>query len=288
MRKQTIIILSLLIMFFAWSAVVSSEQGSKNTLKGTLTVNGEIFQLKYIYTYQQDDELVIFMSDNPVAQENVPFDLGDIAYKGELHGFSVGISRSKRQLINDSPYHAIYHKIMLGRGAPNNAGTLTIITFDSNVLEARLLLDTPGTVYAHPEDHTYLYDVTLKVNFNIGKENSTESIEIIVTGDDSPAAKAYAAYYRAKLSGNIEELKKWVVKEHVKDLDSEMGKTMIRVSMITDPRKIDIVQSELSGDSALLIVKGITDDNTPATGNVKMIIEDGEWRVVIDKWDMTK
>ena len=44
----------------------------------------------------------------------------------------------------------------------------------------------------------------------------------------------------------------------------------------------------LSGNSAVLKVKGKTDGQSSATGHVKMVLEDGEWKVDTDKWDLTK
>ena len=51
---------------------------------------------------------------------------------------------------------------------------------------------------------------------------------------------------------------------------------------------IDIVSTDLSGDSAVLMVKGKTDGQISATGHVKMVREDGAWKVDTDKWDLTK
>jgi hypothetical protein len=54
----------------------------------------------------------------------------------------------------------------------------------------------------------------------------------------------------------VDEMKRWVVKSHVKDLDSEMGRIMVKMSMATDPKEIHIVETKVSGDSADLTVKG--------------------------------
>ena len=167
----------------------------------------------------------------------------------------------------------------MGRGQLSEFDTLNIKTFDSDVLAAGLTLNKPGIVFCAgcPKDHTYLYDVTFKVNLAVGKEKSKK-----------PVGKAYASYYKAKLAGDIDEVKKWVVKEHVKDFDSEMGKAMIKMSMSMDPKEVKIVKTDISGDSAKLIVKGKTNDQSFATGSVEMVIENGQWKVNIDKWDLTK
>jgi len=133
-----------------------------------------------------------------------------------------------------------------------------------------------------------MYDVTFKVNLAANKNEAQNPTEITVSGADTPAGKAYASYYKAKMTGDIEEIKKWVVKEHVKDFEDEMGKMMIKMSMAMDPKIIKIVKTDISGKSANLTIKGTTDDQSPATGHATMFLENGQWKVHMDKWDMTK
>jgi hypothetical protein len=289
MKRLAIISISILTILLTISTTFGTASGTENSVKGTLTVNEETFQLNHVYVYEQDDEVAVFMTDNPVSQDNVPFDLGDLAYEGKLHGLSFGISKSTKKT-TDSAHNAVYHKIMMGRGGLSDVGKLTIKKFDNNVFEGTLTLDKPGTFpcFGCPKDHTYLYDVTFKVNLGGSKDEALKPIEIIVAGDDTPAAKAYASYYRAKMAGDVEEVKKWVVKEHVKDFEGEMAKMMIKMAMTMDPKSIKIVKTELSGNSANLTIKGQTDDQGPATGHVKMVLENGQWKVHTDKWDMTK
>ncbi len=191
-----------------------------------------------------------------------------------------------------SYFNVIYHKAVKGWGQMRlgDFGKLEIKTFDENILEAGLSLGKPGAVTCSDcsKDYTYSYSVTFRVNLNAGKEESTKPAtkpaEIIISGDDTPPGKAYASYYKAKMAGNIDEIKKWVVREHVKDFDDEMGKTMIKMSMELFPKEVKIVNTAISGNSAKLTVKGVTDDKDPATGSVEMVLEDGQWKVNTDKW----
>jgi hypothetical protein len=255
-----------------------------------LTVNNETYELKHAYVYQQDDEVVVALTDNPVAQDNVPFDLADLAYEGKIHGVSLGLSKKQKKVKTDSVYHVVYHKIFLGRGALKDPGKLTINKFDEKTLEAVLSIDKPTVyeLYAGSKKPTYQYQAAFKMALIADEGTSSMPEEVTVTGDDTPAGKSYASYYKAKLAGNVGEMKKWVVKSHVKDLDSEMGKMMVKMSMTTDPKTINIVSTDVSGDSATLNVKGKTGAQSSATGHVKMVLEDGEWKVDTDKWDLTK
>ena len=157
------------VSVFALSVILSitfvSNVNAQNRVTGTLTVSNETFELKHAYVFEQGDEVAVFMTDNPVSPDNVPYDLGDLAYEGKLHGLSFGVFKSTKQT-KDAVYNAIYHKVMLGRGALSDAGKLTIKRFDSEVLEGSLKIDEPGVFecFSCPENPTYIYDVTFKVN----------------------------------------------------------------------------------------------------------------------------
>jgi hypothetical protein len=289
MKRRMICYVSMMFLTILLLAYGGRSE-AQNSVEGTLTVNDETYELKHAYIYQQDDEVVVALTDNPVTQDNVPFDLADLAYEGKIHGVSFGLSKKQKKVKTDSVYHVVYHKIFLGRGALKDPGKLTINRFDEKTLEAVLSIDKPTVyeLYAGSNKPTYQYHAAFKVALAAGEEGSSKPAEVTITGDDTPAGKSYASYYKAKLAGNVGEMKKWVAKSHVKDLDSEMGKMMVKMSMNTDPKTINIVSTDVSGDSAILTVKGKTGAQSSATGNVKMVLEDGEWKVDTDKWDLTK
>ena len=268
------------------------EAGAQNNVEGTLTVDNETFQLKNIYVFQRDDEVSVFMTVNPVPPDKIPYDIVDLAAEGKVTGFSVGISKEERQITAYSYFNLIYHKVFKGSGQMpmDNYGNLEIKTFDENVIDAVLTLDTPAAAvcYDCPEEHTYSFKVAFRADISAEKEEPVKPVEAAVSGDDTPPGKAYASYYKAKLAGDIDELKKWVIKDHVKDLESEMGKMMIKLSMETDPKEIEIVETEISGNSARLTVKGKTDYQNIATGSVTMVLENGQWKVETDKWTLAE
>jgi len=283
------LVFAVLVTFLVF---LHSEAAAQNKVEGTLTFDKETIQLKNIYVFQQEDEVAVFMTDNPVPQDKIPYDIVDVANEGKVVGFSVGISKSEKKISEYSYFNVVYHKVVNGWGQMqlNDFGKLEVKTFNDNTLEAQLSLDKPGIVMASDssDEHTYSYNVTFSVNLDAGKEEPMKPAEIVISGDDTPPGKAYASYYRAKLMGDIDEIKKWVVQNHVKDFDGEMGKMMITVSMATDPKEIKIVKTDITGDSAKLTVKGKTNDKSVATGSVVMALENGQWKVETDKWKMTE
>lgn len=296
MKRSIFCCFSVLAALVTLLAIFHTEAAAQNKVEGTLTIDKKTFQLKNIYVFQQKDEVSVFMTETPVSPDKIPYDIGDLANEGKVIGFSVGISKSENKISKYSYYNMVYHKDVKGWGQMklSDFGKLEIKTFDENILEAGLSLDKPGTVicYDCPEDHTYLYNVSFRVNLDTGKKESMKPgikpAEIIISGDDTPPGKAYASYYRAKLTGNIDEIKKWVVKNHIKDFDGEMGKMMITVSIEMDPKEIKIEKTVISGDSANLTVKGKNNAQSVATGSVVMVLENGQWKVDSDKWKLTK
>lgn len=293
MKRFIIYFLTALVAFVTLMTTDHAEAAEQNKVEGTLTVDNETIQLKHVYVFQRDDEISVFMTAAPVPQDKIPYDIGDLAAEGKATGFSVGISKSEKQITAYSYFNLIYHKAVMGGGQMqvDNYGKLEIKTFDENVLGAVLIQDKPTPVlcYDCSEDHTYSYNVAFTVNLTGGQEEAAKPAEIkpteiIISGADTPPAKAYASYYRAKLTGNIDEVKKGVVKEHVKDLEGEMGKMMIIVSMEMDPKEIKIVETAITDDSARLTIEGINNNQGLATGSVVMALEDGQWKVESDKW----
>ena len=296
MKRQNSYCILVLAVLLNLLTFLHAEAAVQNKVEGTLTFDKVTIQLKNIYVSQQEDEVAVFMTDKSVPPDKIPYDIVDVAGEGKVAGFSVGISKSEKKISEYSYFNVVYHKAVNGWGQMqlNDFGKLEIKTYNDNTLEAKLSLDKPGKVFGSDssEEHTYSYNVTFSVNLGADKEEPMKSTmkpdNIVISGDDTPPGKAYASYYRAKLTGDIDEIKKWVVQKHVKDFDGKMGKMMITVSMKTDPKEIKIVATDISGGSAKLSVKGKNNDQSIATGSVVMAFENGQWKVETDKWKMTE
>jgi hypothetical protein len=153
-----------MIIMMTFLLVFCAEALAQKSVEGTLTVNNETYPLKHAYVYQQEDEVVVALTDNPVTQDNVPFDLADLAYEGKIHGISLGLSKEQKNVKADSVYHVVYHKIFLGRGALADPGKLTINQFDDKILDAVITVDkpTPYELFSAPEKPTYQYTAAFK------------------------------------------------------------------------------------------------------------------------------
>jgi hypothetical protein len=111
-------------------------------------------------------------------------------------------------------------------------------------------------------------------------------LQISVTGDTSPPAKAYAHYFRLCLEGEIAKLLDGLASESRKQLESmdqptrEMAVEVLRMK----PERIKIGKPVVTGQAASFKVEGFPPAGEKATGSVKMVIEDGTWKILEDKW----
>jgi hypothetical protein len=107
-----------------------------------------------------------------------------------------------------------------------------------------------------------------------------------VTGDSSPPSKAYARYYRLCLEGEIAKLLDCLASVSRKQLESmdqpirEMALEVLRMK----PAKIRIGKPIITGQAASFKVEGFPPAGEKATGSVKMVLEDGTWKILEDKW----
>ena len=155
-RKTIMLLLSIAVMNI--SVAFGAEK--QDSVEGTLTVNEVTYQLKYVYINELfGDELIVCMLDKPVSKEKCPDYVPEIAATGEIHGLSIGISKSEKGPFKDSYSNYIFYEFN-GIGGEYNAniGTLTIKTLSDDLLDAKLILEEPGH---------YQYDVSFTVNINI-------------------------------------------------------------------------------------------------------------------------
>jgi hypothetical protein len=110
-----------------------------------------------------------------------------------------------------------------------------------------------------------------------------------VTGDTTPPTLAYAEYYRVCLSGKTERLILYLSEKAKKEFESfdTTSRRMIVELCKTRPEKIRIGKPSVSGNEISFSATGISRQGEKAVGKIKMIEEQGEWKVLEDKWEFT-
>jgi hypothetical protein len=257
-------------------AFTDSQVDEESNASGSFTVNGETAQIKYAYVDIWDREVLVMLTDNPVSQENVPFGGHELASEGKVRAIVITISKSTKQIARG--YNALFHKTCGGQLAGiGKEAKLEITRFDDDILEARVVLDKPETRLRY----TFSYDVTFKVK--LAAPPPPPPVQAVVTGADTPAAKAYAAFYKALMSGELDELKDLVVKDQAADLDDEEVREFLVEERASRPKEIKILKTEVSGASATLTVEGMMGGDK-ATAVISLVQENGNWKVQKESW----
>ncbi len=269
MKISWLLTISMVALFLVTPPVSGSDD--EVNAGGTFTVNGETVNIRYAYVDESDDDVMVLLSDNPVERKDVPFGAVALAEKGEIHALVVTISRKTKQI--ERAYNVLLHKTWQGQlGTLGETVKLTVTTFDDKILEGRIVVDPPEKFM----DYTFSYDVTFKVK--LGIIVIIPPIKAVVTGDDSPEGKVYAAYYKAFMAGDMEALKKVVVAERIPSLDDPGVKEFIDMDRQSRPQTIKIVKAESSGDAGTVTIEG-TSDEGQVSATISMVKQNGVWKV---------
>lgn len=267
----------ILFMFFLLGSgtFAYAEDAAPGTATGTMTANGKTYQMKYSYADESPDDIILVLTDSPLAKENVPFGLNQLAMEGKVHGLVVTISKETKGQVPG--LNAIYDESWSGQLGTLGNAVLKIGKLDSQALEGQISTPEQNTF----SDYTFSFDVKFKTA--LGAPRQEEPVEVAIKKDGSPAAAAYEEYYKALMAGDIPAVKKLIIKKNAEQLDDETAKMIVDIAQAAHPREIEIVTTNITDKSAELSVKGSV-DGSQGTGKVEMVVEDGQWKVATDKW----
>lgn len=275
MKVLTGILILFMLFVSGIETLTYAAEEAPGTATGTMTANGKTYQMKYSYADEGADDIILVLTDNPVAKENIPFGLNQLAMEGKVRGLVVTISRETKGQV--SGLNALYDESWAGQLGTLGNAVLKIDKLDSQALEGQISTPEQNTF----SDYTFSFDVKFKTA--LGTPKQEEPVEVTIKGDGSPAAAAYAEYYKALMAGDIPAVKKLIIKKNAEQLDDETAGMIVDIAQAAHPREIEIVTTNLSDKSAELSVKGSV-DGSQGTGKVEMVVEDGQWKVATDKW----
>jgi hypothetical protein len=101
---------------------------------------------------------------------------------------------------------------------------------------------------------------------------------------------AYAGYYRACVAGDVGQILASIASGNRREFESynkDMREMVIAV-LKARPAKIKIGNPSISGDKASFSVEGLDNAGQKAIGSIKMVMEEGKWKVSEDKWSITQ
>jgi len=255
-------------------------------VSGTLDINKKKFNLSHGYIDMgKPEEPVIILSDKPLPPDQIPFLQADYATKNNVHAVVFGIVRNEKKLSSDMRW------VYFGKDAdipfsvfPGDKVSLDLKQADDTLVEGKIKTSQPIKL----TDLTYSFDASFKLSAKAALAKASAPKNVSFSGDDSAPVKAYKEYYKAIMAGNFEDLKKYLVAKNLKEVEAMDSKEreMVLDILKMRPEQLKIEKPSITGDQATFKASG-KEGSAVCTGSVKMVIENGAWKVLEDKWQST-
>jgi DNA-binding beta-propeller fold protein YncE len=107
----------------------------------------------------------------------------------------------------------------------------------------------------------------------------------IFPGEEKAVQETYMEYLNAKNNGDIESLKKLIVKEKARGLEGEQAAQMLKIVQAFSPSAVTITGTQVTGDRAALTLQAEAEGGI-MKGEVSLLKEEGKWKINEEKWDM--
>ena len=255
-------------------------------VSGTLDINKKKFNLSHGYIDMgKPEEPVIALSDKPLPPEQIPFLNADYAVKNKVHAVVFGVIKKDKKLSSDMRW------VYFGGDAdipfsvfPGDKVTLDLKQADDTLVEGKIKTSQPVKL----TDLTYSFDASFKLSAKAALAKASAPKKVSFSGDDSPPVKAYKEYYKAIMAGDLEGIKKYLVAKNLKELEAMDSKEreMVLDVLKMRPEQLKIEKPSITGDQATFKASG-KEGSAVSTGSIKMVIENGTWKVLEDKWEST-
>jgi hypothetical protein len=256
------------------------------TASGTLTVNGKTVQLKYVYAALKEDpfdkkkkatQLLVTDQAIPADAASDEFRLMEVRDKQKLNGVMVLITGDKR-IVSGAVYSPLLKKMDYVSGV--GMQQLELTTHTAARVAGRVWLEKPHDFF----DNIYQYNITFDAAIGAQKSDKPEQPKgtPLPAGGGDPG-KAYDTYRKALMGGNIPALRKSVVAEHAKDLDSPDFKDQLKMIQAFQPKNVKVTGGAVDGDTATLLATA-KDGSETSNGTITMLREGGAWKLSKESW----
>ena len=271
-------LLSGIILTLSLSVQVATSDVTKDSAKGTLTVDGEVSQVSHAYADESDGDITVFLADSAIPKEAIPDDTYELGAEGSFRGIVFSVSRSSQALQKEGLYKLInaihFYPVWNQLGSIGN-GEITIFELSADVMTARIVTPVDNEL----SGHKFSYDIQFSVSLE------KEPVELMIVNADDAPSRAFAEWARALFDGDAvayRQLFAAEVMEMLPDDEEElaMGMEFQRESL---PPQIAIMESVVSGSEATLTMAG-RKGTSDYEGTVTMLLESGSWKVGAQSW----
>ena len=218
---------------------------AQNLVEGSLTVDGETTAIKHVYADEFDGDITIVLMNNPVAREMVPDGIYNLGEQGKIRGLVFAVSSETKALLKGGLYklvNAIHFHPKWNRLGSIGDGVLTHSKFDENTLTGRIATPFENELAGHK----FSYDISFSVSLK------KKPLELTITGKTDAPSKAFAAWAKALLAGDLDEYKKFASREIIEMLPEDPKELTFGIEMQQSmfPTVIEVLSSKTTGKKA--------------------------------------
>jgi hypothetical protein len=266
-----------------------------DSVAGALTVNGTRVSLEHGYALpvpnsfdKKKTDTLLVLSDRPLAPE-VLSDRSKLMF-AELNGVVLQIDGQ-----------ASITSGMIYSGALQKVGK-SFSSVGSHVLDVHIF--TPGRIagtVSAPEDDFFDNVYAYSAEFDLAVMGGAKSAPgakgtakpapkaakgtALAAGGGEPG-RAYEAYRKAIMDGDLASLRSSVSPELRKDMDAPDFEEMLDFIREMQPRQVTITGGSVEGSTATLLVAA-EDEDGKAAGTITLVREGNSWLLQKEEWKIT-
>lgn len=171
MKRYAYICPTFLILLLIFSANVKGDT-SDVIAQGRLTVDGSTVEISHVVADEDEGDITVIVSDNPIPPESVPDDVYNLGAAGEFQGIVFVVSRETKNIEKEGYYKLInavhFYPTWTQLGSIGN-GEITISKLDDKILSGRIFTPSEDNLAGH----TFSYDIS----FSVSLEKDTSEIQ---------------------------------------------------------------------------------------------------------------
>ena len=276
---------SLAALLLLLSTAAFADTGK---VDGSMTVNGKTTKLKYAYAVPRKDPFdktksatFVIATDVELPQTALVDDMSmmEATMNKPFNGIEWLINDEKR--VVGLSIHSTNLKKKMDQFSSVGEEKLDLDAQSPTHVAGRLYLPKQGDFF----DEKYQYDIKFDVPVVAVKAPDPKADlkgTMLPAGGGEPG-KAYEAYRKVLLAGNIPALRKSVSKDRQADFDDPDFKKMFPLIQEMAPKNVKVTAGSIDGDTATLLAEA-KDKNETSTGKITMVREAGAWKVAKEDW----
>ena len=268
--------------------VASAAFADTGKVSGTLTMNGNVSKLKYAYAVPRPDpfdksktDTCVIVSDIELPQTALldDMELMSATMKTPINGIQWLINGEKDVI--SLQIYTTHRKEGGTQFSSVGAEKLELKDISSSHVAGRLYMPKPDDFFGDK----YEYDVNFDLPVVAVKEPDPKADlkgKMLPAGGGEPG-KAYEAYRKVLLAGNIAGLKKAVSKDRVADMNDPDFPKMLPLVQEMTPKTVKITAGSIDGDTAILLTEA-KEKGEKSTGKITLVKEGGAWKIAKEEW----